>query len=111
MTQQQRVQVREKIIIELGFVDKEVKELQVLCQPISPECALGNLARFELMNDQVLSKKTLYQVQIRKNRLDYALSKVSKEDFGLCMGCDEEIAFERLILLPESTHCIECSAR
>lgn len=110
MTQTQRNTIKTKIIEELSSIEHEIKDLQELCRPISPECALGDLARFELMNDQVVSEKALQEAQVKKNKLDYALSKVDKDDFGLCIECEEEIAYERLLLLPEATHCIECAS-
>lgn len=109
MTAPQRKEIKIKIIQELDTLKIEIAELTVLCKPIAPECALGDLARFELMNDQLITEKTLKEAQIRRNKLEYALRKVDEEGFGLCIECDEEIAYERLLLLPESTHCIECA--
>lgn len=111
MTAQNRQEIKEKIIRDLKHLEEEIAQLQEMTRPISPECALGDLARFELMNDQVISEKTLKEALIRKSRLEYALSKVDNEDFGLCMECEEEIALKRLLILPESTHCIECASR
>lgn len=111
MTAQKRQEIKNKIIQDLKHLEKEIAQLKEMTKPISPECALGDLARFELMNDQVISEKTLKEALIRKNRLDYALSKIDNEDFGLCMECEEEIALERLLVLPESSHCIECASR
>lgn len=110
MNPQQLLQIKEKILKELAHLEKEMHDLQELCKPISPECALGDLARFELMNDQAISEKTLKEAKIRQNKLIYALRKVDEKSYGLCVECEEEIAFERLLILPESTHCIECAS-
>jgi DnaK suppressor protein len=110
MTRQQKEAIKEKIIKDLSCVDKEIQDLQTLCKPISPECALGDLARFELMHEQVISEKTLDQALKRQKRLEYALRKVETQDYGLCIECEEEIAYERLLLVPESTHCIKCAS-
>jgi len=109
MTELQHQELKTKILEERDTINKEIHDLQELCKPISPQCALGDLARFELMNDQLISEKTLHEAQIRKNKLNYALSKIDKEEFGLCIECKEEIAYERLLLLPESTYCIACA--
>jgi DnaK suppressor protein len=111
MTQTQRHTIKAKIIEELTSLEREINDLQELCKPISPECALGDLARFELMNDQIVSEKALKEAKVRKNRLNYALSKIDKDDFGLCIECEEEIAYKRLLLLPEATHCIKCASQ
>jgi len=60
------------------------------------------------MHDQVISEKTLKQDLLRQKKLYYSLKKIDSDDFGLCVECEEEIMFERLLLLPESTHCIDC---
>lgn len=111
MTAEKRQQLKTRIIQDLSQLEKEICELEELIRPIPPQCALGDLARFELMNDQVISEKTLKEALIRKNKLEYALCKTDDEDFGLCMECEEEIALQRLLILPESTHCTDCASR
>jgi len=110
MTPEQRKAIKEKLIEDLRIVDKEVEELQELVKPITPECAIDDVARTDLMNEQEISARTLHDAQIRRNKLEYALRKVDKEDYGLCLECEDEIPFERLIILPEATHCIECAS-
>ncbi len=110
MTNAQRKEIRVKTVNDLDALTKEIKELQELCQPITPECSLGDLARFELMNDQLISEKSLHQAKIRQKKLKYALRKVEEDTYGLCMECEEEIPFRRLLLLPEATHCIGCAS-
>ena len=97
-----------KIQEDLSSLDTNISQLTELCKPISPECALGDLARFELINDQEISSQALKLALIKRNKLTYALNKIDTQDFGLCLECDEEIGFKRLLLLPESTHCIHC---
>jgi len=100
--------IKKQMIQDLHSLEVEIKELKDLTKPISPECAIGSLGRFELMNDQDIYIKTLQEANTRFNKLSFALSRVDKKDFGLCIECEEEISFDRLLLLPESTHCIEC---
>jgi len=111
MTQKQKENIKEKIIQDLFLLEKEIKDLKEICKPIPPECALGDLARFELMHDQLISEKTLDQAYKRQKRLEYALRKVDTQDYGLCSECEEEIAYKRLLLLPESPYCIACASK
>ena len=108
MTRLERQAIKKQLLDDLNLIEKEIKELQDLTKPITPECALGTLGRFELMNDQVVYEKTLKEALLRQKKLNYALTKINNEDFGLCVECDEPISFDRLLLLPESTHCMEC---
>lgn len=111
MTNEERVKIKEKIIHDLDVLRREIAELELLIRPISPECALGDLARFELMNDQVVSEKALKEALIRKNKLEYALRNVDTSEYGVCIECEEEIPVKRLLILPESTHCITCASQ
>jgi DnaK suppressor protein len=111
MTPEQRKMIKAKLVEDLSALDKEIEELQEFVKPITPECAIDDVARTDLMNDQEISIRTLHDAQIRRNKLEYALRKVDKEEYGLCLECEDEIPFERLIILPEATHCIECASR
>jgi len=110
MTPEQRKAIKEKLIEDLNALNKEVEELQEMVKPIAPECAIDDVARTDLMNEQEISIRTLHDAKIRRNKLEYALRKVDKEEYGLCLECEDEIPFERLIILPEATHCIECAS-
>lgn len=37
-----------------------------------------------------------------------ALAKISKNEYGLCENCDEQIAYERLKVKPHARFCIQC---
>lgn len=110
MTSRQRQEIKETLLKELASLSPRIEALQEINKPISPECALGDLARFELMHEQQVSEKSLFEAKIRVKKLQYALRKVDSADYGLCVECEEEISFERLLLLPESSHCIRCAS-
>ena len=110
MTKEEKRYLKNKMQEELFTLNKNILELQKLCEPISPECALGDLARFELMHDQTISEKALELAQVRSNNLHYALSRINEDDFGLCEECEEEIIYQRLLLVPESRLCIACAS-
>lgn len=110
MTRSQQAELKTKIEEELKHLDENIIDLKEQTKPIEPECALGDLARFELMNDQVVFEERLAVSTIRQNRLRYALERLLKTGELLCSDCEEEIAFERLLAVPEATHCIECAS-
>lgn len=61
-----------------------------------------------MIQEQQVNEYALHDAEIRLNKLKYALQKVDKENYSTCAECEEEILFERLMLLPESTHCVAC---
>jgi len=109
MTPQQRNQIKSKIIEDLEFLQKEIESLQEKTKPITPDVSLGRLTRLEMIGEQQVNVHALREAQIRKNKLEYALRKVDGETYGLCVECEDEILFERLMILPESSLCMECA--
>ncbi|MEE8587842.1 MAG: TraR/DksA C4-type zinc finger protein [Sulfurimonadaceae bacterium] len=110
MTPQQRKQIKTKIIEDLEAIEHEITGLKEKTKPITPDVSLGRLTRLEMIGEQQVNEHALHEAEIRENRLKYALQKVDKEDYGLCVECEEEIPFGRLMILPEATHCIECAS-
>ena len=108
MTSIQNKQIKEKIIQDISSTQKDIKGLQEKTKPISPDCSLGRLTRQEMIQEQQVNEHTLDEAEIRLNKLKYALQKVDKKDYGVCAECEEDILFERLMLVPESSHCVRC---
>ena len=104
----QREQIKDKIIQELKTVQIEIELLKEKTQPISPDCSLGRLTRQEMIQEQQVNEHALHEAEIRLNKLKYAFRKVEQDDYGVCMECEEDILFARLILVPESSHCVSC---
>ncbi len=108
MNSKQLQDIKHKIILDIKAMQKEIDELQDKTKPITPDCSLGRLTRQEMIQEQQVNEHALHEAEIRLNRLKYALLKVDKEGYGLCAECEEEILFARLLILPESTHCVAC---
>jgi DnaK suppressor protein len=108
MTLEQREQIKDKIVLDIKSIELEIKELEEKTKPIAPDCSLGRLTRQEMIQEQQVNEHALHEAKIKINKLQYALQKVYKEEYGICLECEEEIALGRLLLLPESTHCVSC---
>jgi DnaK suppressor protein len=44
----------------------------------------------------------------RKSEIEYALTKIDKQEFGRCERCNREIPSERLEALPFARYCVDC---
>ena len=44
-------------------------------------------------------------------RIDAAMERIAKDEFGMCAECGEDIDEKRLIISPTFVHCISCSER
>ena len=108
MTKDQKNQLKNKITEDIKAMEREIEDLKEKVKPITPDCSLGRLTRQEMIQEQQVNEHAMHEAEIRVNKLKYALGKVDREDYGICAECEEEIIFERLLLLPESTHCVAC---
>ena len=109
MTQEERMTLKAQILQDIQKLQEEISDLELLTKPIAPDCCLGDLGRFEIMHDQATSERTLHESNKRLNRLTYALRRVDGDTYGICEVCEDTIALERLMIIPESTRCIACA--
>ena len=110
MTSAERISFKASVKETLVRLEKELQELEKELQPIAPECALGTLSRFEMMQDQERIHTTYLVVKQQFDALTYTYRHIDDEGFGLCCVCDEEIATARLLAVPETRMCIDCAS-
>jgi DnaK suppressor protein len=108
MDANQRQSIKAKIISDIESIEKEIVQLKEKSQPITPDCSLGRLTRQEMIQEQQVYLHSLQEDEKRLNRLRLALRNVDNEDYGECKECEEDIAYERLLLIPESVYCVRC---
>ncbi|MEJ2471902.1 MAG: TraR/DksA C4-type zinc finger protein [Desulfuromonadales bacterium] len=52
----------------------------------------------------------LRKAQTRLTRVEAALRRLTKGDYGWCVECEEEIGIDRLRAQPEAPFCLSCQA-
>lgn len=62
----------------------------------------------ERENDEVLEALAA-EVSEELKQIAIALHKIDSGDYGICSGCGEDIARERLEVLPDADLCIKCA--
>ena len=109
MTASRKADFRQELEAALAKSIAEIAQLEAELEPIAPDCCVGELTRMELMGEQEIYAKAHEAALRRRNRLQYALSRIDGESFGFCESCGEPIAPQRLQLMPEATLCVECA--
>ena len=109
MTRAEREKIKSVIIENIAALKEEIAQLEEKTKPIAPDCSLGRLTRLEAMQEKEVCRHALDQAGIRLNKLEYALRKVDEPLYGICAECEEPIAPGRLMLMPESSKCVECA--
>jgi DnaK suppressor protein len=88
---------------------KSIKSYQTLTQPISPDNAIGRLTRMEAINSKSINEAALHTATFTLSKLERALTMIDDPDFGFCRECDQPIPFARLMIMPESDLCVQCT--
>ncbi len=109
MQRSERERLRAAVEGDLESLKRELTALELQLQPIAPDCSLGDLLRSEMMQGQEVLNLAYNEAKQRYSRLLYAREHLDDERYGLCQDCEEPIAFERLLLIPESRYCISCA--
>ena len=109
MSNEERLELAVTIDKQLAYLLQEIEATSERLEPVATQCSNSDPQRAEQMQNQEVIYKNFAFAKRRYNSLLEAKKCLSKEDFGLCEVCDETIAFERLLLLPETKQCITCA--
>ena len=87
----------------------EIEQLKELTKPISPENAIGRISRMDAINNKSVNEAALRTAEGKFSKLQQALEKIDEPTFGICIRCKQPIPEARLLLMPESTKCVNCA--
>ena len=70
---------------------------------------VGRLSRMDALQAQAMSIESNRRRDIKLKRIGAALRRIEKDEFGLCLRCEEEINPKRLEFDPSAPLCIDCA--
>lgn len=77
--------------------------------PELDQTAVGRLSRIDSLQQQQMAMSSQRRCEIMLQRIEAALSRIERGDYGYCVKCDEPIAEKRLELDPTTPSCIKCA--
>jgi len=101
-------QYKALIIKEINSVKESLNALNEQLKPVSPDSSLGRITRMDAIQNQSVSRQSLNSKKVRLYKLEVALRSVDAQTYGICTICGEDIAENRLKIVPESTVCMDC---
>lgn len=108
MTIQEKKILKNIMTQEIDALTLELQNIEKSLKPIKKDCSLDSIDHKMLKQDQNVNIQRFEEAKKRLNRLKYALLRVDTEEYGICKECEEDIAIERLKLIPESQYCVSC---
>tara|TARA_B100000287_G_C20312741_1_gene654530 strand:- start:32 stop:364 length:333 start_codon:yes stop_codon:yes gene_type:complete len=101
--------IKKKLELEIKNTKKKIDEYTLLCKPIAPENAIGRISRMDAINNKSVTEAVLRDAKIKLKQLNHIKSKINLPDFGKCFKCKQQIPLGRLLIRPESIHCVKCA--
>ena len=77
-------------------------------RPVDLDEPIGRLSRMDAMQQQSMAAANRRNLEVRQQQVKAALVAMANDEYGWCRRCEEEIAFPRLEVRPESPLCIDC---
>ena len=102
-------EIREKIQDEITKTEGLISEYKEQSKPVSPENAIGRISRMDAINNKSITESALRTAEGKLIKLKKALEKVGTKDFGVCVNCKKPIPIGRILLMPESSKCVNCA--
>jgi len=108
MKSEQSKSVKEELLRMRAELFREVSEAYATCRELGQDgvADIGDMSANAYSRDVLFNLSETQRQRIRD--IDAALERIDNGQYGVCMGCGEEIAQRRLEVRPFSRYCIEC---
>lgn len=100
----ERLQIQRAELLEESESSREARDTVMLDQS-----SVGRLSRMDAMQGQAMAKAEEARRQSTIRRIDAALARIERGEFGECVDCGEWIAAKRLQWDPTVIKCIDCA--
>lgn len=111
MNADERKRLIEQVKERIKEVEAVIVEYKELTRPIAPDDSIGRISRMDAINNKSVNDAALRKARAKLSGLRRILDRKDHEDLGLCDRCRQKIPMGRLLLVPESSNCVNCAAR
>ncbi len=95
---------------QLRRLEKSMSVSEEAARPVElDQQAVGRLSRMDSLQSQHMSQNLHEREQARYAAVCAALERMEAGEYGICVECGEEIAYGRLMVVPEAEHCPRCA--
>lgn len=111
MTEEQ-IQLYTKAVKELkaGLLSELALQKEA-AQPIAPDSAIGRISRMDAINNKTMADRAVREIKQKLSRIERIEQAIADGKPGVCIQCNNEIQFERLMFMPETRICINCARK
>ena len=101
--------IKQTILDEIAKTENSIKEYRDMVKPIAPDVAIGRISRMDAINNKSVMEASLRQAEHKLKNLNKVFSQLGSKEFGICIKCKQPIPIGRILIRPESLHCVNCA--
>jgi DnaK suppressor protein len=101
--------IKLKILEEIDKTQKAILEYKEITKPVAPDVAIGRISRMDAINNNSVTAAALRQAEEKLEKLNFVLSRIDTQEFGICVKCKQAIPLGRIMIRPESIYCVNCA--
>ena len=102
LTERERASLRDVLTAELDVQHAQVREHEATVDALA-----GQLDSDSLLERELADRARLRSLEVI-TEIQHAIRCIDADEFGACERCAGPIAFERLLAVPFTRHCIDC---
>jgi DnaK suppressor protein len=110
LTSEQENELRESLLSLQDELTSQLADLAQGIKPVDLDEPIGRLSRMEAMQQQKMAEASRRSARQRLDRVGAALAAINRQEYGLCLSCEEPIGYKRLSARPETTLCLMCQS-
>ncbi len=111
MTDDQLAALRQALVVLQVELRDLLQSSSMSARPVDLDEPIGRLSRMDALQQQSMAVANRQGAQLRLNQVDAALLRLNRDEYGVCLGCEEEVDFARLHVRPEAPFCVACQSR
>ena len=109
LNEKNKIKIQHKIKEEIKNTMSSIAEYKELSKPIAPENAIGRVSRMDAINNKSVTELALRKAEEKLKKLKIVEKEMQKQNFGICIRCNNNIPIGRLLIIPESRKCVNCA--
>lgn len=110
LTAGQLDELRAELDRQLRKLTRSMRTTTRAMKPVQlDQTSVGRLSRIDNLQTQGLTKGLQDREQAKLGQITEAFRRLEAGTFGQCVECGQPIAFERLLIFPETPTCAACA--
>lgn len=93
----------------VALIDQSAESEESRATVVLDQQSVGRLSRMDALQGQAMAKAEEERRQLAIRRIDAALARIDRGEYGECIECGEWIAAKRLEWDPTVLKCIDCA--